>query len=212
MSLIKIYFPNGFLSISDPVDFTNNTPSNDSLNSLYLESPSEDSFLEHLNQLETSKLNSLNIVTNQRDIYMNLITAKYKVIEAAGGIIENENKELLFIYRRGKWDLPKGKMEPNESPEACAVREIEEETGVEHLNLIKKLTDTYHIYDTYGEDVLKISHWYALKSHTAQQLSPQTEEDITDIRWFTRADLHIPLANTFPTISDLVNVYISAYP
>ena len=212
MSLIKIYFPNGFLSISEPLDFNNKTPSMDSLNGLYLDSPSENSFLEHLTQLETSKLNSLNIVTNQRDIYMNLITAKYKVIEAAGGIIENENKELLFIYRRGKWDLPKGKMEPYESPEECAVREIEEETGVVHLKLIKKLTDTYHIYDTYGEDVLKISHWYALKSNTAQQLSPQTEEDITEIRWFSRADLHIPLANTFPTISDLVNVYISAYP
>ena len=100
-------------------------------------------------------------------------------------------------------------MDENESPENAALREIEEETGAKQLVIKEKLAATYHIYNNYGEDVLKITHWFHLNSHCDQILIPQTEEDITAIKWFSQNELDLPLSNTFPTISDLIEVYLN---
>ena len=129
------------------------------------------------------------------------------LIEAAGGIVQNENKELLFIFRRGKWDLPKGKMEKNESPEICAAREIEEETGVRNLQLKNKIGETYHLYDEFGKHILKISHWFYFTCQSGQHTQPQTEEDITEVKWFKTKDIKIPTANTYATIQDILNSF-----
>lgn len=128
----------------------------------------------------------------------------FTVIEAAGGIVQNSDKDILFILRRGKWDLPKGKMEKKETPEICAEREIEEETGVKKLKLKKKITDTYHTYDEFGKHILKISHWFYFTCSGKQQLQPQTEEDITDIQWVSTKDIKKPVANTYETIKDVL--------
>ncbi len=128
----------------------------------------------------------------------------FTVIEAAGGIVQNADKELLFIFRRGKWDLPKGKMEKNESAEICAEREIEEETGVTKLKLKKKIGDTYHIYDDFGKHFLKVSHWYYFTCPNKQTLAPQTEEDITEATWIKTKDIKKPVGNTYATIKDIL--------
>jgi ADP-ribose pyrophosphatase YjhB (NUDIX family) len=129
----------------------------------------------------------------------------FTVIEAAGGIVQNENKDLLFIFRKGKWDLPKGKMEKNEKEEICAAREIEEETGVKNLTYKKKAGDTYHIYDEFGKHFLKISHWYYFTCKGKQVLEPQTTEDITQVKWFKTKDIKKPIANTYATIKDILS-------
>jgi 8-oxo-dGTP pyrophosphatase MutT (NUDIX family) len=134
----------------------------------------------------------------------------FHVIEAAGGIVEHSNKSLLFIFRRGKWDLPKGKMEMNESPELCAAREIEEETGVNNLQRIDKLTDTFHFYEEKGKMILKISHWYHFKTDFDGKAIPQLEEDITAIQWVDVNDLNIQLANTFQAIKDVIEVFLKS--
>jgi len=134
----------------------------------------------------------------------------FAVIEAAGGIVEHEKNGLLFIFRRGKWDLPKGKMELNESSELCAEREIEEETGVNNLQRIGKLTDTFHFYEEKGKIILKISHWYHFKTSFNGKLIPQIEEDITAIQWVDANDLNIQLANTFQAIKDVVVVFLKS--
>lgn len=131
----------------------------------------------------------------------------FTVIEAAGGIVQNETKDLLFIFRRGKWDLPKGKMEGNETAELCASREIEEETGVKNLNLKKKISDSYHIYDEFGKHFLKISHWYYFTCPSVQNLQPQIKEDITEAKWFKTKDIRVPTSNTYPTIKDVLNTF-----
>ena len=131
----------------------------------------------------------------------------FTVIEAAGGIVQNEEKDLLFIFRLGRWDLPKGKMEKSESPETCAEREIEEETGVKKLKLKKKVGDTYHLYDAFGKHYLKISHWYYFTCSSKQTLSPQTEENITEIKWIKTKDIKKPVANTYATIKDVLSVF-----
>jgi len=136
--------------------------------------------------------------------------SQFFVVEAAGGIVENVNNQLLFIFRRGKWDLPKGKMELNESPELCAAREIEEETGVTNLQRIDKITDTFHFYEEKGKMILKISHWYYFNTNFDGNAIPQLEEDITSIQWFDVNNLKTPLSNSFQAIKDVTDVFLKS--
>jgi 8-oxo-dGTP pyrophosphatase MutT (NUDIX family) len=131
----------------------------------------------------------------------------FTVIEAAGGIVQNSKKEILFIYRLDKWDLPKGKMEKGEKPDECALREVEEETGVTRLTLKEKVGETYHTYDAFGKHFLKITHWYHITCTGVQQLIPQTEEDITAIEWVAVKNIKEQLKNTYPSIKDILEVF-----
>lgn len=133
----------------------------------------------------------------------------FTVIEASGGIVQNQKKEILFIFRRDKWDLPKGKMEDNESQLECAIREIEEETGVADLVLRNKIGDTYHTYNEYGKTILKISHWFSFGCEKPQILKPQTEEDITDTVWIKETDIGKPLGNTYRNIADVIEQFFA---
>jgi 8-oxo-dGTP pyrophosphatase MutT (NUDIX family) len=136
------------------------------------------------------------------------IATYFQSITAAGGIVVDSAGKLLFIFRRGKWDLPKGKMEANENVELCAQREIEEETGLRNLILQKKLTDTYHVYPEKAQMVLKTSHWFLFRIQDAQQTTPQVEEDITEVRWFGRDELEMPLSNSYQNILTVVSSYL----
>jgi 8-oxo-dGTP pyrophosphatase MutT (NUDIX family) len=131
----------------------------------------------------------------------------FTLIEAAGGIVQNNKKEILFIYRLDKWDLPKGKMEKHEKPGECAIREVEEETGVTQLTIKKKLGETYHTYDAYGKHFLKTTYWYHMTCAGEQKLVPQTEEDITAIKWIDKKNIKEPLANTYPSIKDILGKF-----
>lgn len=131
----------------------------------------------------------------------------FKVIEAAGGIVQNEKKEILFIKRLGKWDLPKGKIEKAEKQEDAAVREVLEETGVTNLFLKKKIGETYHVYDEFGKHFLKISHWFHITCSSNQQLLPQTEEDITETKWIKTLHIKEPMQNTYPSIKDILSIF-----
>jgi len=130
---------------------------------------------------------------------------KRKII-AAGGLVTNQQEELLMIFRRGKWDLPKGKLDKGETIEDCAVREVEEETGIRNIQLGKLIAITYHDYfdARIKQDVTKESHWYAMKILNDQKLIPQTEEDITDIKWVNEIDLKKCLKNSYPNIIEIV--------
>ncbi len=127
-------------------------------------------------------------------------------VTAAGGLVENEKGEVLLIFRRGKWDLPKGKLDKGESIEQCAVREVEEETGLTAIQLKKLLTITYHTYNEFGKHILKDSHWYKMKVKSNQSITPQTEEDITELRWVKKKDLKEYMNNTFPSVKDVLGL------
>jgi 8-oxo-dGTP pyrophosphatase MutT (NUDIX family) len=127
-------------------------------------------------------------------------------IIAAGGLVLNEQGDLLMIFRRGKWDLPKGKLDKGESIEHCALREVMEETGLERVGLDRLISIGYHEYfDQYiNADVIKETHWYLMKAPGNQQLVPQTEEDIVEIKWVKKAELTTYLENTYPNIIEVI--------
>ncbi len=126
------------------------------------------------------------------------------LIQAGGGLVENEKGEILFMFRRGKWDLPKGKLDPGETLESCAVREVEEETGVSRLELIRFLITTEHEYEERRQFILKQTHWYLMKADSSQPLIPQKEEDITELKWVGRPDYKMILDNTYPGILEVL--------
>ena len=132
---------------------------------------------------------------------------KTKIL-AAGGMVLNENNDVLMIFRRGFWDLPKGKLEAGETIEQCALREVKEETGLTEIELIKFITVTEHEYfeKHLKKDVLKETHWFEMKSHSRQQLIPQTEEDIVAIEWVNKNKLPQYLQKSYPNIKQLFKV------
>jgi len=161
------------------------------------------------NWIRKSKAECILLQCENKETAIQSIFKLFEIIEAAGGIVENDNEELLFIFRRGKWDLPKGKLESGETIEVCAQREIEEETGATHLSLQHKLMNTYHVYHLNGRDILKICHWYYFRCEEQYELTPQLEEDITKIMWFNKKDVSIPMSNTFGTIRNLIEVFMN---
>ena len=132
----------------------------------------------------------------------------FKRIEAAGGIVRNSKKEFLFIKRLGIWDLPKGKLHKAESKEDGALREVMEETGLSGLTITKQLPSTFHIYtDRKGNEILKETYWFEMMCSDDQNLVPQVEEDITEVKWFSSANLDIPVQNTYASLRYLLDSY-----
>lgn len=139
--------------------------------------------------------------------------SRFVEIPAAGGIVRNSRNQWLFIFRLGFWDLPKGKIEKNESPEAAAIREVEEECGLSGLSIVKPLPATYHIYRSpflspENNLVLKETSWFLMSYSGTEQLKPQAEEDITDVRWFETAELDMVISQTYPSLRDLISKII----
>ncbi len=135
-----------------------------------------------------------------------------KTIIAAGGIVQNDFDEILLIFRRGVWDMPKGKLDEGETIEQCAVREVEEETGLRNIELGKFVQTTYHEYaDKWiKKEVIKETHWYAMRMHGNQTLVPQTEEDIEEILWVKREDIINYMNNMHKNIIEVLQNFLSS--
>ncbi len=131
---------------------------------------------------------------------------KFTLVTAAGGLVQNEKKEYLLIYRKGKWDLPKGKLDKGEKLEDCAVREVEEETGLKEVKLIKPLCVTYHTYHEGARFILKDSHWYTMKVKGPQQLVPQIAEEIHEIRWVKKTEMAEYVKDSYPSVADVLQM------
>ena len=128
------------------------------------------------------------------------------LIKAAGGLVRNEEGKYLFIFRRGKWDLPKGKIDEGEKTKAAAVREVEEECGIRIDEVDGKLAKTYHIYEQDHQVILKKTTWYSMMTTSNQDLVPQLEEDITEAKWLSPSELEPVKQNTFPLILDVIEI------
>jgi len=149
-------------------------------------------------------IKNLYVIHDDAEAAFHELVKQYKVIEAAGGVVANAKGEVLVMNRRNKWDLPKGKLEKGESSKTGALREVEEECGLDLLRITKPLGTTYHTYTLDNEPILKRTYWYAMLFEGNKEPVPQFEEDITEVRWFNPFDLRIITQNTFPLVIDIL--------
>ena len=129
------------------------------------------------------KLHYVNLYHHDESKLLKFLFKKMKVVTAAGGMVKNKDEDILFIYRNNRWDLPKGKTEKKESIQDAAIREVEEETGVEGLQITKFITRTYHVFKRKGKLRLKETHWFEMYTEYDDELIPETKEGIKKAKW-----------------------------
>lgn len=144
----------------------------------------------------------------------------FKVVKAAGGVVKSGGNELLVIFRNGKWDLPKGKIDSvkksspknsskrTETNAEAAIREVMEETGLTQVNITKKLLPTFHIYTHKDSRILKKTYWFGMAAGVNQPLIPQTDEGISIVQWIKAKEVNKILENSFPSLKTL---FLSAF-
>ena len=162
---------------------------------------------ELIYKLKLGKLKGVYLYTSNLVEDWQAFRIKFKVMIAAGGLVLNDKKEVLFIYRGNKWDLPKGRIEKGEKIEETAIREVKEECGVSNLKIIRKLTNTYHLFVQKGEHRLKETHWYLMNSTYKGKLTPQLEEGIIKVVFKNTQDTIKALQNTYYNIKLVFNHY-----
>ena len=166
---------------------------------------SKNDIIEVLNILETD-----DAVTNAiiyADDFQRLwseFESLFSIIEAAGGLVINKKGQVLVIFRRGKWDLPKGKVETDEQIEDAAIREVEEECCLSNLTIVKQIYTTYHTYELEGVPVLKESFWFLMNYDGDEEPKPQVEEGITEAIFINRTEIESLFNNTYASIKMLL--------
>ena len=160
--------------------------------------------LDLLKLLTKKKINSIGVFSNEFELIINIFKKKFPEIIAAGGKVINNKSEILFIYRNKKWDLPKGKAEKNENISETALREVEEETGIKNLSIIKPLDKTYHIFKRGGKNYIKTTYWFEMKSDFSGKFKPQKKEGITRVEWIGIENLSSILPKSYANIRLLI--------
>jgi len=163
---------------------------------------------EVIQELKNEEIEGVNLYSTDLENDWKLFLKNFDVIKAAGGLVINPNKKVLFIYRNNVWDLPKGHIEKNESTESAAVREVEEECGIENSTIIQKLIITYHIYFLDGIK-LKETHWFLMHSDDSKNLIPQLEEGITEVAFKNNDEIEMAFKNTYPNIKMVYESYLN---
>ena len=151
--------------------------------------------------LRSKKVTQLYLYHAKEEKLWELFYPLFKVVEAAGGIVQHrETKKFLFIYRNDKWDIPKGKIEQDESVRTAAIREVEEETGVQNLTITRSLPTTLHLFHRNGKYRLKKTFWYAMQTDFTGELNPQIEEGIQAVKWVEKKDIPQLFENAYANI------------
>lgn len=203
---ITIYFKNKPVYLCDELDVDladmRGQPS-----VIYSEKTTSEGIKEFIRSIFTTDIQSGILVSPNFEKLKKDFFENFEYVEAAGGIVQNEKREILFIFRRGKWDLPKGKLDVGEDPETCARREIEEETGVKGLVFQYRIGSTFHVYEEGGKQILKESHWFFYRTNYSGKTLPQYEEDITEVTWTPTRRVSEPMSNTYGTIRSIMHTF-----
>ncbi|WP_298765117.1 NUDIX domain-containing protein [uncultured Polaribacter sp.] len=164
-------------------------------------------FEEIVHQLKNNSLEGVNLYAPDLEEGWQQLLQGIKVVSAGGGLVLNDKKEVLFIFRNGTWDLPKGRIEKGETIEETAVREVEEECGIANLKLIKPLLTTYHVY--FEEKIkLKETFWFLMTSNFDGKLIPQLEEGITEVAFKNEEEIKKILPNSYKNIALVYDTYL----
>ncbi|WP_040248636.1 NUDIX hydrolase [Psychroserpens mesophilus] len=157
-----------------------------------------------IKELNSTSLEEVRIIGKKQETLIKKFLKKLPNVIAGGGKVINDKGEVLFIYRNDKWDLPKGKTEGKETIEETALREVEEETGVSGLSIVKPMETTYHIFKRNGKHKIKITYWFEMKSNYKGDLLPQENEGITKVVWLNQEEQIKALENSYANIRSLI--------
>jgi 8-oxo-dGTP pyrophosphatase MutT (NUDIX family) len=204
---IKIYFNNKPLFLCDEID-KELDPYIHHDDAVFIDELNSHTVKAMIHEMNQTRIHAGVFYHPDLDELKKVFFKKFTLVQAAGGLVENEKKEILLIFRRGMWDLPKGKLDEGESLEECAVREVEEETGLQNVKLIASLALTYHTYYEGARYILKESHWYKMLVSGQQKLIPQSAEQITDIKWVKKNELSNYLEKCYPSVADILQSYM----
>ena len=176
------------------------TDSSEKLNNYKVYKFDNINFIELQNLIKSDAVIGICLISSDLEKDWKAFLLNFKVIAAAGGKVLNSSKEVLFIYRFNKWDLPKGHIEQGEIKEEAAIREVEEECGIDGLVIEKELETTYHVFYYKEELRLKVTYWFLMKTDFSGVLIPQLEEGITKTVFKNTKEVKIALENTYPNI------------
>ncbi len=204
---LKIYFDDKPLFLCDAVDETVE-PFIHHDDAVFIDELDSHTVKSMIHEMQLGKIHAGVFYHTNLEELQKAFFKKFTIIQAAGGLVINEKKEILMIFRRGKWDLPKGKLDKGEKLEECALREVEEETGLKKIKLLSPFTITYHTYHEGTKFILKESHWYNMKVSGEQNLVPQTEEGIMEIKWATPNEAEKLFPNCFPSVIDVLKEFM----
>ncbi|NAS29626.1 NUDIX domain-containing protein [Flavobacteriaceae bacterium R38] len=185
-----------------PVILTNKIVKEDDREVFLLETINIEEVIEQLN---TGKIKKAYLFHKDEAELLALFKSKLPVVVAAGGLVVNQEDKILFIYRNGKWDMAKGKLDKGESIEEAAVREVEEETGVKQLKIDRFLETTYHVFERNGVFKLKETHWFLMNTSYKGKLIPQNEEGIEIVDWKDTQQIAEALKNSYQNIEIVIS-------
>jgi ADP-ribose pyrophosphatase YjhB (NUDIX family) len=168
-------------------------------------------FLDRLLRLmevkKLKKLDSLTLLVRKKKNLILHLKDQFKIAKAAGGLVVKDG-QVLMIYRLGKWDLPKGKLNRDEDVALGAIREVEEECNIK-VELGEELPSTWHSYAYKGNKMLKKTSWYVMKCLDDSVMRPQTEEYIEEVRWMSPQDALARIEESYASIALVVRHYLS---
>ncbi|MEL6253838.1 MAG: NUDIX domain-containing protein [Bacteroidota bacterium] len=178
---------------------------------LYVKGEYSEEFIQHVFEIQKNKVwrdMELNISfvfksKEQQESFWEDFKELFKSVDAAGGLVQNERDEYLMIYNRKKWTLPKGHVEWQEPIEAAAEREVLEETGLKEVELREQMPETFHTFKKKKRWIMKTTFWYKMYASSDQKLTPETEEDIEDVKWMSKEEWMKVAADSYPLTRDL---------
>ena len=184
-----------------------------------IKSPKEDSpffYVKFTNKkfvvqmLKSKKVKMLYLYHSKEDKLWYYFLNMFKLIEAAGGLVRNlKTNHFLFIFRNKKWDLPKGRINKDEEVQKAAIREVEEETGVENLSITKTLNTTYHIFKRNRKYRLKKTFWYLMETDYKGELIPETKEGIEKAIWIDKKLIVSLKSEMYQNINLIISKYFN---
>ena len=157
-----------------------------------------------LSVLKKDKYKSVHLIGSDLDNMLKTFLKFLPNVIAGGGKVLDASERILFIFRNGKWDLPKGKAESNETIDKTALREVEEETGIKGLSITKPLDITYHIFKRNNQYQIKKTYWFEMFSEYEGDLKPQLNEGITKVKWIGPKKLKKVKKNIYANIESLI--------
>jgi 8-oxo-dGTP pyrophosphatase MutT (NUDIX family) len=199
MDMYKVHFENRFMMISSEPDRLQKY-------GLFHKFNDTNELYRLISDFQSDRsLNSINIYGTDIKHLWKIFRIYFNEVEAAGGLVKHSSGKYLFIEKKGRLDLPKGHLEPDEESEKCALREVSEECGIKGHYIVRAISPSYHTYTWEGISYLKKTNWFLMAYEGNMITEPQTEEGITKVEWLLPDELNSIKSNAWLSLMEVIN-------